>query len=108
MRGNLPPQWPRRRPRGAARDGDSWICVRPCLEDFLCLLFSHGLLAGLEIGRPQMGGVDDHGCNGAADAIMHAVSEHIILTGGVEVEGAGIGPMPHDVEAVEQRNLMLL
>src|SRR5690349_3643401 len=99
-------------PDMAARRSTRWRFMEVrCVPVGRCLLrlfFSRGLLAGLEIGRPQMGGVDDHGCNGAADAIVYAVSEYIILTGGVEVEGAGVGPMPHDIEAVEQRDLMLL
>src|SRR6478672_3454383 len=70
--------------------------------------FSVALLPGLGIGRPQMGGVDDHGRNGTTDTIVHAMSEHIILTGGVEVKCAGVGPMPHDGKAVEQRDLVLL
>src|SRR4029079_10922212 len=63
---------------------------RPCWE-YLFSFFSVALLPGLGIGRPQMGGIDNHGRNGTTDTIVHAMSEHIILTGGVEVKCAGVG-----------------
>ena len=56
----------------------------------------------------QTGGVDDHSGKAPADAIVHALGKHIILSGGIEVECAGIGPMPHNGKPVEQRNLVLL
>ena len=38
--------------------------------------------------RLQMAGIDDQRRNAAADAVMHAVRQHVVLAGGVEIERA--------------------
>ena len=45
-----------------------------------------------------MSSLDDHGSDGAADAVVDALGEHVVDAGGVKIQGAGIGPMPHDGE----------
>ena len=55
-----------------------------------------------------MRGVDDEGRQGAADAVVDALAPARVLGGRVEIECAGVVPMPHDGEPVEHRNLALL
>src|SRR5262249_26046558 len=97
-----------------ARLQKTWRCmmfVSSLLEFFFlfgAFLIPPPLLTCFGLERPQMRGVDDHSGNAPADAIVHALGEHVILSGGIEVESAGVGPMPHNGEPVEQRNLVLL
>ena len=55
-----------------------------------------------------MSSLDNHGSDGAADAVVDALGEHVVHAGGVKIEGAGIGPMSHDGEPVEQRDALLI
>src|SRR5215472_8210689 len=64
-------------------------------------LFDACLLSRLGFVGTQMGGADDHDSNASADAVVHALGEHIILPGGIKVKRAGIRPMPHNREPVK-------
>src|SRR5262249_36048008 len=44
----------------------------------------------------QPTGLNNQARNGAPDAIVNAVGEHIVLAGRVQVESAMVGPVPHD------------
>src|SRR5262245_61819798 len=78
----------------------------PVWKFFSC--FDACLLTRFGIDRPQMGGLDDHGSNAATDTVMYALSEHVVLAGGIKIESAGVGPVPHDGKPIEQRDLVLL
>src|SRR6185295_14294286 len=90
--------------RAAARR----LRIRRCMLLSRSLSNSFGLLPspvvvdGFEARR-----FDDQRRDAAADAVVHAMRQHVVLAGGIKIECAGFGPVPHDGQPVEQRHLAL-
>src|ERR1700692_2874801 len=88
------------------------FCNRP-LDAFPCpyfmsLFYVPILLTRLVHERLKMAVLDHERSDRAAEAVMDALRQAIVLPRRIEIEGALVGPVAHDRQTIEQRDTALL